>query len=143
MNRVGRSTATVDKAKNVDVSESGKGCIHLRGVRVNNLKDLDLDIPHGQFLALCGLSGSGKTSLALDTLFAEGQRRYIECFSPYTRQFLDQLEKPDADRIEGIPPAISVSASRHRSNARTTIGSVTESIDYLRLLFAPLAQKTW
>jgi excinuclease ABC subunit A len=114
----------------------GNGVIRMRGVRVNNLKNVDLDIPHGQFLALCGLSGSGKTSLALDTLFAEGQRRYIECFSPYTRQFLEQLEKPEADHIDGIPPAIAVTASRRRGNARTTIGSVTETIEFLRLLFA-------
>lgn len=113
--------------------------IRLQGVRVNNLKNIDLVIPHGQMLALCGLSGSGKTSLALDTLFAEGQRRYIECFSPYTRQFLEQLEKPDADRIEGIPPAIAVTASRRSGNARTTIGSVTETIDFLRLLFSRAA----
>ena len=126
----------------LDHSAPSAGSIQLRGVRVNNLKNIDLDIPHGQMVALCGLSGSGKTSLALDTLFAEGQRRYIECFSPYTRQFLDQLEKPDADRIDGIPPAISVSASRQRGNARTTIGSVTETIDYLRLLFAQVAEIT-
>ena len=125
----------------IDDSESPDqaGVISLRGVRVNNLRDIDLDIPHGQLLAICGLSGSGKTSLALDTLFAEGQRRYVECFSPYTRQFLDQLEKPDADRIDGIPPAIAIVATRNAGNARTTVGSVTETIDYLRLLFASAA----
>ncbi len=112
------------------------GKISLRGVRVNNLKNVDLDIPHGQLVTLCGLSGSGKTSLALDTLFAEGQRRYVECFSPYTRQFLEQLEKPDADVIEGIPPAIAITATRQTGSARTTIGSVTESIEFLRLLYA-------
>ncbi|MGI9519757.1 MAG: excinuclease ABC subunit UvrA, partial [Pirellulaceae bacterium] len=116
------------------------GVIQLRGVRVNNLKNIDLDIPHGQLLTLCGLSGSGKTSLALDTLFAEGQRRYIECFSPYTRQFLHQLEKPEADAIHGIPPAIAVTASRKSGNARTTVGTVTEIIEFLRLLFAQTAQ---
>ncbi len=121
---------------NRDAATPTKGLIRLRGVRVNNLKNLDLDIPHGQMLSLCGLSGSGKTSLALDTLFAEGQRRYIECFSPYTRQFLDQWEKPEADAIDGIPPAIAVTASRYRGNARTTVGTVTETIEYLRLLFA-------
>lgn len=142
MTRVGMSASKAGQEIFSDNAEPDSGCIQLRGVRVNNLKGLDLDIPHGQFLALCGLSGSGKTSLALDTLFAEGQRRYIECFSPYTRQFLEQLEKPDADRIDGIPPAISVSATRHRSNARTTIGSVTESIDYLRLLFSQIAEIT-
>src|ERR1043165_1076737 len=82
--------------------------IKLRGVAVHNLKHVDLDIPRGQLVVLCGLSGSGKTSLALDTLYAEGQRRYVDSFSAYTRQFLDRLEKPAADRIEGIPPAIAV-----------------------------------
>ncbi len=118
---------------------SARGSIRLRGVRVNNLKNIDLDIPHGQLLCLCGLSGSGKTSLALDTLFAEGQRRYIECFSPYTRQFLEQWDKPDADRIDGIPPAIAVTASRRAGTSRTTVGSVTEAVEFLRLLFARVA----
>ncbi len=121
-------------------SDPAVGVIQLRGVRVNNLKDVDLDIPHGQLLTFCGLSGSGKTSLALDTLFAEGQRRYIECFSPYTRQFLHQLEKPEADEIQGIPPAIAVTASRKSGNARTTVGTVTEVIEFLRLLFARTAE---
>ncbi len=113
--------------------------IELRGVRVHNLKNIDLDIPHGQLLALCGLSGSGKTSLALDTLFAEGQRRYVECFSTYARQFLDQHEKPDADRIDGVPPAIAVTASKRAGTSRSTVGTVTETIDFLRLLFARVA----
>ena len=113
--------------------------IRLRGVNVNNLKGIDLDIPHGQLLCLCGLSGSGKTSLALDTLFAEGQRRYIECFSPYTRQFLKQWNKPQADRIDGIPPAIAVTALRGKGTSRTTIGSITETIEYLRLLYSRVA----
>ena len=82
--------------------------IALRGVRVHNLKSIDLDVPHQKLIVFCGLSGSGKSSLALDTLYAEGQRRYIESFSAYTRQFLDRLEKPDADRIDGIPPAVAV-----------------------------------
>ena len=85
--------------------------IELRGVRVHNLKNIDLDIPHRQLIVICGVSGSGKTSLALDTLYAEGQRRYIESFSAYTRQFLDQFEKPAAERIDGIPPAIAVTRS--------------------------------
>ncbi len=110
--------------------------IRLRGVHVNNLKGIDLDIPHGQLLCLCGLSGSGKTSLALDTLFAEGQRRFIECFSPYTRQFLKQWDKPNADRIDGIPPAIAVTATRGKGSSRTTIGGATETVEYLKLLFS-------
>ncbi len=110
--------------------------IELRGVRVHNLKDVDLDIPHRQLVAFCGMSGSGKTSLALDTLYAEGQRRYIESFSAYTRQFLEQLEKPDADRIDGIPPAIAVTHKNQSRSNRSTVGAATEIDDYLRLLFA-------
>lgn len=112
--------------------------IRLRGVRVNNLKSVDLDIPHNQFVTLCGVSGSGKTSLALNTLYAEGQRRYVESFSPYTRQFLEQLDKPNADSINGIPPAIAIRASLNRANRRTTVGSATEINEYLRILYSRL-----
>ena len=90
------------------------GHISLRGVAVHNLKSIDVDIPHRKLVVLCGLSGSGKSSLALDTLYAEGQRRYIESFSAYTRQFLDRLEKPEAERIDGIPPAIAVTGGRQQ-----------------------------
>ena len=107
-------------------------------MRVNNLRRIDLDLPRQHLVVICGVSGSGKTSLALDTLYAEGQRRYIESFSAYTRQFLERLEKPAADRIEGIPPAIAV--VRHNKNSalssRSTVGTVTETVEYLRLLFA-------
>ena len=112
--------------------------INLRGARVNNLKQVDLDIPHGQLLAICGVSGSGKTSLALDTLYAEGQRRYVESFSPYTRQFLEQLDKPDVDSLEGIPPAIAIRSVRRTTNRRTTVGSATEINDHLRLLYSKI-----
>ena len=94
--------------------ESDLRHIELRGVRVHNLKSIDLDIPHRKLIVLCGLSGSGKSSLALDTLYAEGQRRYIESFSAYTRQFLQRLEKPEAERIDGIPPAIAVTSTEHQ-----------------------------
>ena len=114
--------------------------IELRGVRVNNLKHVDLDIPHGQWVGFCGPSGSGKTSLALDTLYAEGQRRYIESFSTYTRQFLEKLDKPVADRIDGIPPAISVTASRGAAGNRSIVGTTTETLDYLRLILAKLGE---
>ncbi len=114
--------------------------IELRGVRVHNLKSIDLDLSHGRLVVVCGVSGSGKTSLALDTLYAEGQRRYIESFSAYTRQFLERLEKPDADRIEGIPPAIAVTRESTSRSNRTTIGSTTETADYLRLLYARVAR---
>ena len=116
--------------------------IQLRGVHVHNLKNVDLDIPHNQLVAFCGVSGSGKTSLALDTLYAEGQRRYIESFSAYTRQFLDRLEKPAAERIDGIPPAIAVTRGNHNRSSRSTIGTATETADYLRLLFARIGEIT-
>lgn len=115
-------------------------CIELRGVRVHNLKSIDLDVPHARLVVFCGVSGSGKTSLALDTLYAEGQRRYIESFSAYTRQFLDRLEKPDAERIDGIPPAIAVTRKSTTRSNRATIGSTTETADYLRLLYAKIGE---
>jgi len=113
-------------------------CIELRGVEVHNLKAVDLDIPRGKLVVFCGVSGSGKTSLALDTLYAEGQRRYIESFSPYTRQFLEQLEKPAAERIDGIPPALAVTRKNTSRSSRATVGTATEIADYLRLLLAKI-----
>ena len=113
-----------------------KGFISLRGVEVHNLKRVDLDIPHRKLIALCGLSGSGKTSLALDTLYAEGQRRYIESFSAYTRQFFERLEKPAAEKITGIPPAIAVTHKNTNRSSRATVGTAIEAIDHLRLLMA-------
>ena len=110
--------------------------IELRGVAVNNLRQVDLDLPHREFIVFCGVSGSGKTSMALDTLYAEGQRRYIESFSAYTRQFLDQLDKPAADRIDGIPPAVAVTHKNPSRSNRATVGTSTEVNDYLSLLFA-------
>ncbi len=112
------------------------GRIALRGVEVHNLKKVDLDIPHRQLVVICGVSGSGKTSLALDTLYAEGQRRYIESFSAYTRQFLERLDKPAAERIDGIPPSIAVTHKSPTRSSRTTVGTATETHEYLRLLFA-------
>ena len=114
--------------------------ITLRGVSTHNLKHIDLDIPHRQLVVLCGLSGSGKTSLALDTLYAEGQRRYIDSFSAYTRQYLERLEKPPADRIDGIPPAIAITHKNPTRSSRSTVGTATETSDYLRLLFAKIGQ---
>ncbi|MEX2316039.1 MAG: excinuclease ABC subunit UvrA [Pirellulales bacterium] len=113
-----------------------QGAIQLRGVAVNNLRHIDLDLPRGRLIVFCGVSGSGKTSLALDTLYAEGQRRYIETFSPYTRQFLEQLDKPAAERIDGIPPAIAVTHKNPSRSNRATVGTTTEVNDYLSLLFA-------
>ncbi len=114
--------------------------IRVRNVRVNNLKGIDLEIPHGQWIAFCGLSGSGKSSLAFDTLYAEGQRRYIDCLSPGVRQFITQLDRPDADRIDQIPPAIAVRASRGKPDRVTTVGNATEIVEHLRLLFAQVGQ---
>ena len=114
--------------------------IRLRGVRVHNLKGIDLDLPLDRLVVLTGVSGSGKSSLAFDTLYAEGQRRYIETFSAYTRQFLEKLDKPDADRIDGIPPAIAVGQRVARRSSRSTVGTLTEIHDYLGLLYAKLGQ---
>lgn len=114
--------------------------IELRGVEVHNLKEIDVDIPHHQLVVFCGVSGSGKTSLALDTLYAEGQRRYIESFSAYTRQFLERLEKPAAERIDGIPPSIAVTQQTPSSSSRANIGTATEVLDYLRLLVARIGK---
>jgi excinuclease ABC subunit A len=114
--------------------------IELRGVSVHNLKHVDLDIPLHRLVAICGVSGSGKTSLALDTLYAEGQRRYIESFSLYTRQFLQRLDKPDAERIDGIPAAIAVTRDDVSRSNRATIGTAAEIVDYLRLLHAKIGR---
>lgn len=120
-------------------STSDSRSIHARGVRVHNLKEVDLDLPRNQLIAFCGRSGSGKTSMALDTLYAEGQRRYIESFSAYTRQFLQRLDKPDCDSITGLPPAIAVSRSGAARGNRSTVATATEVADHLRLLFAKIA----
>lgn len=110
--------------------------IIIKGAREHNLKDIDLEIPRNSFTVVTGLSGSGKSSLAFDTIYAEGQRRYIECLSAYARQFLDQLEKPEVDLIEGLSPAISIEQKATSGNPRSTVGTVTEIYDYLRLLYA-------
>lgn len=115
-----------------------KDTIIIRGAREHNLKNIDLDIPRDSFTVVTGLSGSGKSSLAFDTIYAEGQRRYIESLSAYARQFLDMLEKPDVDLIEGLSPAISIEQKSTSGNPRSTVGTVTEIYDYLRLLFARL-----
>lgn len=114
--------------------------IRLRGVRHNNLKGFDLDLPIGRLTVITGLSGSGKSSLAFDTLFAEGQRRYIETFSPYARQFFDRMDKPQVDRIEGIPPAVAIEQRNSVRSTRSTVGTMTELCDYLKLLWPHLAQ---
>ena len=110
--------------------------IAVRGARVHNLKNIDVDIPRHKLVVITGLSGSGKSSLAFDTIYAEGQRRYVESLSAYARQFLEQMEKPDVDLIDGLSPAISIEQKTTGSNPRSTVGTVTEIYDYLRLLFA-------
>ena len=110
--------------------------ISVRGARVHNLKGIDVDLPRNQLVVITGLSGSGKSSLAFDTIYAEGQRRYVESLSAYARQFLEQMEKPDVDSIEGLSPALSIEQKTTGANPRSTVGTVTEIYDYLRLLFA-------
>ena len=110
--------------------------IRVRGARTHNLKNIDLDIPRHQLVVITGLSGSGKSSLAFDTLYAEGQRRYVESLSAYARQFLQLMDKPDVDIIEGLSPAISIEQKATSHNPRSTVGTVTEIHDYLRLLYA-------
>ena len=116
------------------------GLIRLRGVRHNNLKNLDLDLPKGKLIVFTGLSGSGKSSLAFDTLFAEGQRRYVETFSPYVRQFFDRMDKPQVDRIDGIPPAIALGQRNTVRTTRSTIGTMTEICDHMKNLWPHLAR---
>ncbi len=110
--------------------------ISIRGARTHNLKNIDLDLPRNQLIVITGLSGSGKSSLAFDTLYAEGQRRYVESLSAYARQFLSMMDKPDVDSITGLSPAISIEQKSTSHNPRSTVGTITEIYDYLRLLYA-------
>lgn len=113
-----------------------KNMIEIRGARSHNLKNIDLNIPRDKFVVFTGVSGSGKSSLAFDTLYAEGQRRYVESLSSYARQFLGQMDKPDVDYIGGLSPAISIDQKTTNNNPRSTVGTVTEIYDYFRLLYA-------
>src|SRR3954453_22199374 len=122
------------------LKSSGRSVIRLRGVRHNNLKNFNIDFPLGQLIVVTGLSGSGKSSLAFDTLFAEGQRRYIETFSPYARQFFDRMDKPQVDSIEGIPPAIAIEQRNSVKTTRSTVGTMTEICDHMKLLWPHIAQ---
>src|SRR6188768_50612 len=110
--------------------------ISVRGAREHNLKGIDIDLPRDALIVITGLSGSGKSSLAFDTIYAEGQRRYVESLSAYARQFLEMMQKPDVEHIEGLSPAISIKQKTTSRNPRSTVGTVTEIYDYLRLLFA-------
>ena len=114
--------------------------LRIRGAREHNLKNIELDIPRNRLVVITGVSGSGKSTLAFDTLFAEGQRRYVESLSAYARQFLEQMEKPDVDTIEGLSPAISIEQQTTSKNPRSTVATVTEIYDYLRLLYASIGK---
>src|SRR5213595_4184803 len=119
---------------------SERGCIEVRGARQNNLKGVDVDLPLGKLTVITGPSGSGKSSLAFQTIYAEGQRRYVETFSPYMRQFLDRMDKPRVDDIRGIPPAIAIEQSNPVKRSRSTVGTMTEINDYLKLLWLRVAR---
>src|SRR4030066_603877 len=114
--------------------------IKVRGARQHNLKNIDLDIPKNKLVVFSGVSGSGKSSLAFDTIFAEGQRRYIESLSPYARQFLGQMDRPEVDEITGLSPAIAIDQKALSHNPRSTVGTLTEIYDYLRVLYARLGE---
>src|SRR6188472_2879178 len=114
--------------------------ITIYGARQNNLKNVDVALPLNELIVVTGVSGSGKSSLVFDTVYAEGQRRYVETFSPYARQFLDRMDKPQVDRIDGIPPAIAIDQTNPVRTSRSTVGTMTELNDHLKLLFARAAQ---
>src|SRR5450759_808194 len=116
-----------------------QGLIRIRGARQHNLKNLDLDLRTGELTVVTGPSGSGKSSLVFDTLFAEGQRRYVETFSAYARQFLDRMDKPAVDKVEGVPPAIAIDQTNPVRSSRSTVGTMTELNDHLKLLYARAA----
>src|SRR5574344_1099787 len=122
--------------KKVTDSMAEKDTIFIKGARVNNLKNIDVEIPRNKFVVITGLSGSGKSSLAFDTLYAEGQRRYVESLSAYARQFLGRMSKPECDYIKGLPPAIAIEQRVNTRNPRSTVGTSTEIYEYLRLLYA-------
>src|ERR1700716_4137695 len=122
------------------MTDASRDAILVRGARQNNLKNLDLDIPLNELIVVTGVSGSGKSSLVFDTLYAEGQRRYVETFSPYARQFLDRMDKPQVDSIAGIPPAIAIGQTNQVRTSRSTVGTMTELNDHLKLLFARCAK---
>ncbi|MDQ2659375.1 MAG: excinuclease ABC subunit A, partial [Verrucomicrobiota bacterium] len=119
---------------------SRPSCVEIRGARQNNLKGIDLDLPLGAMTVITGPSGSGKSSLAFETIYAEGQRRYVETFSPYMRQFLDRMDKPRVDEIRGIPPAIAIEQANAVKSSRSTVGTMTEINDYLKLLWPRIAR---
>ena len=120
--------------------EEHKNSIYIKGARVHNLRNIEVEIPHNKLIVITGLSGSGKSTLAFDTIFAEGQRRYVESLSAYARQFLGKINKPDVDIITGIAPAIAIEQKVNTRNPRSTVGTTTEIYDYLKLLFAQIGR---
>src|ERR671924_2251367 len=120
----------------MSTSNGPRGHIVVRGARTHNLKNVDLTLPPRSLVVMTGVSGSGKSSLAFDTIYAEGQRRYVESLSAYARQFLERMDKPDVDEVLGIPPAIAIRQKNSTRNPRSTVGTQTEVYDYLRLLYA-------
>ena len=128
------------KTKWEDDTGVGGGKLSIRGARTHNLKNIDVEMPRGKMIAITGPSGSGKSSLAFDTIFAEGQRRYVESLSPYARQFLNKMQKPDVDEISGLSPAISIDQKSASRNPRSTVATITEIYDYLRIVYARIGQ---
>ena len=121
-------------------NEKEQNWIKVRGARTHNLKNVDVDMPRDKMVVVTGMSGSGKSSLAFDTIFAEGQRRYVESLSSYARQFLQQMPKPDVDEITGLSPAISIDQKSRSNNPRSTVATITEIYDYLRVLYARIGR---
>src|SRR5689334_6771956 len=131
-----RPNGAISAAPSANSVAAHEDAIRVRGARVHNLKNVDFEIPHNAITVVTGVSGSGKSSLAFDTIYAEGQRRYIESLSAYARQFLERIEKPDVDEITGIAPAIAIRQKNSTRNPRSTVATATEIYDYLRLLYA-------
>ena len=138
--RSAKYTVPASEGRGVPVDDPSKQMIHVKGARVHNLKNIEVQIPHNELVVITGLSGSGKSTLAFDTIFAEGQRRYVESLSAYARQFLPQMDKPDVEKIEGLSPAISLEQQSTSRNPRSTVGTVTEIHDFLRVFFARLGR---
>ena len=128
--------------KKINNTLAVKNVLSIRGARVHNLKNISIDIPRNKLVVITGVSGSGKSSLAFDTIYAEGQRRYVESLSSYARQFLERMDKPDVDLIQGMSPAIAIEQKTNTRNPRSTVATTTEIYDYLRLLFARVEKRT-